>query len=140
MEKSTRQVRQIKGIADYLGRPTGENTHLLDVGSGYGYFRKAAAEMGWTHEGVDISRHAANTASVQFGFTTFVGTLEDFKKQATKQYDIITLFDTLEHAEDPQSFLKCVASSLSEGGMLRHSDAESPLVGDGCFRSLLPFA
>jgi 2-polyprenyl-3-methyl-5-hydroxy-6-metoxy-1,4-benzoquinol methylase len=115
MEKSRRYLRQVEGIAWYLGQPARPTTRLLDVGSGYGFFRQAAAERGWQHEGVEISAHATAVARKQFGFDTFVGTLEQFR--ADRGFTICTLFDVVEHIEQPVEFLRTVATLLNPGGL-----------------------
>ena len=117
MEKSRRYVRRVAAIAQFIGRPTGPGTRLLDVGSGYGFFRAAAAEQGWVHEGEDVSAFAAKAGEDVFGFPTFVGTLEQFAGRTKAKYDVITLFDTIEHIEDPEAFMKVVAGLLAPGGL-----------------------
>jgi 2-polyprenyl-3-methyl-5-hydroxy-6-metoxy-1,4-benzoquinol methylase len=117
MEKSRRLIRQIKGVAYYLGKPLEEGIRLLDVGSAYGYFRKAASECRWKHDGLDVSRHAARISEKLFGFSTNVVTLEEFCAQEASRYDIITLFDAVEHVEDPQCLLGCAADLLTDGGL-----------------------
>ena len=117
MEKSRRYVHRVAAIAQLIGRPTGAGTRLLDVGSGYGFFRAAAAEQGWVHEGEDVSAFAAKAGQEVFGFPTFVGTLEQFAAQTNATFDVITLFDTIEHIEDPEAFMKIVANLLAPGGL-----------------------
>ncbi|MEP6669091.1 MAG: class I SAM-dependent methyltransferase [Chthoniobacter sp.] len=117
MEKSRRYVRRVAAIAQFIGRPTGAGTRLLDMGSGYGFFRAAAAEQGWQHEGEDVSAYAAKAGVEIFGFPTFVGTLEQFAAQTDATYDVVTLFDTIEHIADPEAFLHVVAGLLAPGGL-----------------------
>ena len=117
MEKSRRYVRRVAAIAQFIGRPTGSGTRLLDVGSGYGFFRAAAAEQGWQHEGEDVSAYAAKAGEEIFGFPTFVGTLEQFAAQTDQTYDVVTLFDTIEHIEHPEAFMRMVAGLLAPGGL-----------------------
>jgi 2-polyprenyl-3-methyl-5-hydroxy-6-metoxy-1,4-benzoquinol methylase len=117
MEKSRRYVRRVAAIAEFIGRPAGAGTRLLDVGSGYGFFRAAAAERGWVHDGEDVSAHAAKMGREIFGFPTFVGTLEQFAAQTTANYDVIAIFDTIEHVEAPEAFMRVVAGLLAPGGL-----------------------
>jgi 2-polyprenyl-3-methyl-5-hydroxy-6-metoxy-1,4-benzoquinol methylase len=117
MQKSRRYLRQIEGIALFLGRTLETNTRLLDVGSGYGFFRQAAAEAGWTHDGQDVSEHAARVGHERFGFETFVGTLDDLLLRAPQAYDVVTLFDTIEHLNDPAQSLRVVSQLLAPGGL-----------------------
>jgi 2-polyprenyl-3-methyl-5-hydroxy-6-metoxy-1,4-benzoquinol methylase len=117
MEKSRRYVRRVAAIAQLIGRPTGAGTRLLDAGSGYGFFRAAAAEQGWQHDGEDVSAFAARAGEDIFGFPTFAGTLEQFAAQTTAAYDVVTLFDTIEHIAEPEAFLRVVAGLLAPGGL-----------------------
>ena len=117
MEKSRRYVRRVAAIAQWVGRPAGPGTRLLDVGSGYGFFRAAAAEQGWVHEGEDVSAFAAQAGQDVFGFPTFTGTLEQFAAQTDATFDVVTLFDTIEHIEDPEAFLRVVAGLLAPSGL-----------------------
>jgi 2-polyprenyl-3-methyl-5-hydroxy-6-metoxy-1,4-benzoquinol methylase len=117
MEKATRLVRQIQGIAKYVGKSLPRGARLLDVGSGYGYFRKAAADSGWFSDGVEISHHAAAIASQDFGLNTFVGALGEFALRSAQPYDVITLFDTIEHVQDPVALLRHLSDLLVRGGL-----------------------
>jgi 2-polyprenyl-3-methyl-5-hydroxy-6-metoxy-1,4-benzoquinol methylase len=117
MEKAARLARQIHGVGQYVGKDLSVGARLLDVGSGYGYFRVAASERGWFSDGVEISRHAASVARDEFGLGTFVGTLEEFNGQHPKPYDVITLFDIIEHVVDPVALLQMVNGLLAPGGL-----------------------
>jgi 2-polyprenyl-3-methyl-5-hydroxy-6-metoxy-1,4-benzoquinol methylase len=118
LEKAARLVRQVRAIGQFLGRNLGSDVRLLDVGAGYGYFRKAASDSGWTTDGVEISHHAAAVARQEFGMDTFVGTLQDYAREgAGHSYDVLTLFDVVEHVEDPVSLLETVRSLLKPEGL-----------------------
>ena len=117
LEKAARLVRQIQGIGKYVGKELAEGSGLLDVGSGYGYFRKAAADSGWFTDGVEISRHAAAVALQDFSLNTFVGSLGDFVREHPRPYDVITLFDTIEHVQEPVALLRLVSDLLVSGGL-----------------------
>ena len=46
LEKAARLIRQIRGVAQLVGCRLEGGARLLDVGSGYGYLRKAAVDSG----------------------------------------------------------------------------------------------
>jgi len=117
MEKSRRFVRQIDGLRIYLGLKVNSNPFVLDIGSGYGFFRKALDERGWFHEGVELSKYAATVCKTEFNFDTFTGTLEDYSQKRNKKFDIITMWDILEHVDNPRSMLLNVKHHLSENGI-----------------------
>lgn len=118
LEKAARLVRQIRGIGLMLGLGLASGARLLDVGSGYGYFRKAAQQAGWQADGTEISHHAASIAKEDYGFETFVGTLNDFSERGYCQpYDLLTMFDVIEHVDDPVALLRVAAELLKPGGI-----------------------
>lgn len=112
LEKSARQVREMREI-------TGVNSgRVLDIGSGYGFFRVALGRAGYEHDGVEISEFARRVASDSYGMTTFGGTLEDHFESWDSRYDAVTLFDLIEHLADPVRLLEQVALILRPGGVL----------------------
>ena len=98
---------------------SGRSGRLLDVGCGLGYFVKfAAGESGWEAYGLEISVPAVEFAKNKLGlkniFAVSVGAA-GFKE---KYFDIITLWDVIEHVGDPHPFLKYLNSLLKDGGIL----------------------
>jgi len=112
IEKSNRQIIE---LIDVIGMTS---PRILDVGSGYGYFRKAAENAGLQHSGIEISKHAASVCNVIYGFNTYVGTLEDYSTDLSGQFDVVTLWDVIEHLPDPISFLSHVNKILKPGGFV----------------------
>ena len=93
-------------------------SRILDVGSGYGYFLRAAQDRGWQAEGTEISHHAATVAQAEYGLDTFVGTLSDFFERGVREpYDVLSMFDVVEHVEDPVALLRIAGELLKPGGM-----------------------
>ena len=112
LEKSARQVREMR---DRTGLESGR---VLDVGSGYGFFRVALAEAGFEHEGLEVSEFARSVASASYGLETFAGTLEEHWQKWESRYDAVTLFDLIEHLENPERFVRQVAHVLRPGGVM----------------------
>ncbi len=112
LEKAARQLREIQSATGL------REGRALDLGSGYGYFRKALADAGFAHEGIEISRHARQIAEHLYGFETLPGTLEDHTSALGARYDLITLWDVIEHVPDPVALLKQLADCLRPGGVL----------------------
>ncbi len=101
----------------YLGlleshRPPGGR--LLDVGCGGGFFLKAAGAAGWTAEGTEISRRLADYARDVVGVKVSLGTLEELR-WPPGTFDVVTLFDVLEHVPDPPR-------TVAEAGRLLKTD------------------
>lgn len=112
LEKSARQVCEMR-------ERTGVNTgRVLDIGSGYGFFRMALGEAGYEHDGLEVSEFARGVASHAYGLTTYGGTLEEHWADWESRYDAVTLFDLIEHLADPGRLLEQVAFILRPGGVL----------------------
>jgi 2-polyprenyl-3-methyl-5-hydroxy-6-metoxy-1,4-benzoquinol methylase len=112
LEKAARQVRELRRhTALTAGR-------VLDIGSGYGFFRVALGEAGYEHEGLEVSEFARRVASCTYGLSTFAGTLEEHWEDWESRFDAVTLFDLIEHLVDPGRFLEQVAFILRPGGVL----------------------
>jgi 2-polyprenyl-3-methyl-5-hydroxy-6-metoxy-1,4-benzoquinol methylase len=118
MEKARRFLGRVTAASELIGRDLPKKPTLLDVGAGYGFFRQAAEEQGWSHQGVEVSGHAADVGEHLFGFSAFVGNLEDFRRSSDDRFDVLTMWDVLEHVSDPMATLRCAWSLLREGGLL----------------------
>jgi SAM-dependent methyltransferase len=112
LEKSARQVREMR---EHTGLLSGR---VLDIGSGYGFFRVALGEAGYDHDGLEVSGFARSVASASYGFSTHGGTLGEHWQDWGSRYDAVTLFDLIEHLEDPMRFLEQVAHVLRPGGVV----------------------
>ena len=90
---------------------------LLDVGCSTGLFLNAMRAFGWDVEGVELSEFAANYAREQFGLKVATGTLEEALLPG-ESFDVVTLYDVLEHVIDPKSTLREIHRILKPGGMI----------------------
>lgn len=108
--------KRAKKYASYIKRYK-RNGRYLDIGCSYGIYLKAAREAGYTVSGVEIAPHAARYAKKELKLDVFDGTLEKvkFKKHT---FDIVTLYDVLEHVPDIQKFLKEIYRIMKPGGVL----------------------
>ncbi|HKO52666.1 MAG TPA: class I SAM-dependent methyltransferase [Polyangiaceae bacterium] len=112
LEKATRQLRELQTVSGV------SNGRALDLGSGYGYFRAALAAAGFVHEGIEISKHARQVAESLYGFSTMSGTLDDYGSELDGRYQLITLWDVIEHVADPVALLSRIAACLAPGGVV----------------------
>jgi SAM-dependent methyltransferase len=93
----------------------GERRSILDVGCATGLFLAAGDER-WQKSGVELSAHAAQFARDRFGLTVYQGTLEE-ATLAANSFDVITMWDVLEHVHDPLRTLNCVRALLRPDGI-----------------------
>ena len=117
IEKSHRLFKQIEGVARYLNLRMNKKPRALDIGSGYGFFRKILDEAKWRHDGIEVSRYAAEVCKQTYGYNTFVGRIDEYRKRCMASYDLITLWDVIEHLKDPINQLKHIFALLKTEGI-----------------------
>lgn len=90
---------------------------ILDIGCATGVFLDMAKKEGYRPQGLDISKYASEYAKKNFGIEVFTGYLEKapFPK---KRFDIITMWDFIEHVNDPKATLKKAASLVKDDGLI----------------------
>lgn len=110
---------------------TGKSGALLDIGSALGTFCDEANRAGFAANGVEISSFARAYAKKSYGLRTF-RSIEDVRGK----YDCVTLWFTLEHAENPAVWIKQCRALLKKDGIL----ALSVPNGDGAFARFNPQA
>jgi 2-polyprenyl-3-methyl-5-hydroxy-6-metoxy-1,4-benzoquinol methylase len=118
-EKAERLVREVRAILGQVGSKIPlESMSALDVGSGYGQFLNELKKIGSKVSGLDISEHAAAAAKNKFQIATHQKNIEEFTRECEEKFDLITMWDYIEHPDDPlQDLLDC-SKLLSEGGYL----------------------
>lgn len=86
---------------------------LLDVGCGAGEFMLVAKKLGYSVEGIDISEASAQICR-DHGLDARAGNF--LTEQFSGKYDLITMWDVVEHLRDPGSFFERARSLLSDRG------------------------
>jgi len=117
--------RRWKSLMRYV--PAQRPLRVLDVGCATGIFLTVARDAGAVPFGVERSAYAAEIAQSK-GIPVFQGQLEAASFE-TGSFDVITLWDVIEHVVDPLALLQSCAQRLHDGGILVLStpDASSML-------------
>lgn len=89
---------------------------LLDVGCAAGFFL-AEARVHYEVQGVELSAWSSGYARDVLGLPVFTGTLHQAALPAA-HFDVITLWDVIEHVPDPVPLLAEAARLLKPGGRL----------------------
>jgi SAM-dependent methyltransferase len=97
---------------------------LLDVGAATGFFVEQARIAGWDAAGVEPSDWAAEYARRELGMDVVTGTLESVPFPSGA-YDVVTLWEVIEHLPDPMSTLREIRRILRPGGRLVLSTPDS---------------
>ncbi len=90
---------------------------ILDVGAAAGFFLKVAKDKGWKVWGVEPSKWSAKFANENYKVNVKQGVLEE-AKFSDNFFDVVTMWDVLEHVPDPTAELREIYRILKPGGLL----------------------
>jgi 2-polyprenyl-3-methyl-5-hydroxy-6-metoxy-1,4-benzoquinol methylase len=91
---------------------------LLEIGCGSGLFLAEAVRHGWTVHGLDVSPQAvelARRSCPEAAVTQGPLTATTFPPDS---FDVVALWDVIEHVEDPEQLLRYAHGTLTDKGRL----------------------
>ncbi|MBN8218117.1 MAG: class I SAM-dependent methyltransferase [Spirochaetes bacterium] len=89
---------------------------VLDIGCGFAGTLRLLKALGAEVQGIEPSAACARFDREVLGLPVHEGFLESFP--SGNRFDLITLFDVIEHVEDPAQTLRRAGAHLAEGGTL----------------------
>jgi SAM-dependent methyltransferase len=119
----------------HLGPARGRR--LLDVGAYCGFFADVARGAGFRAEALELSRWAAAQAR-GLGLPVHEETLVE-RAASGERYDVITMWDVLEHLPDPRRELEAAFRLLAPGGRLHLSTIDAGSLVARAFGSRWPW-
>lgn len=90
---------------------------LLDFGCAVGKFLSLAKAGGWHVTGVDISDFAVSHCRRALGLDAYCGPLNEIAFPS-EEFDVVTMWDVIEHLADPVAELREVNRILRPGGVV----------------------
>jgi SAM-dependent methyltransferase len=90
---------------------------LLDIGTAAGAFLAAARSRAWQVDGCEPNRWLARWGSRHYGIPIRTGELFDHHF-APQSFDVVTLWDVIEHTPDPARVIRTARELIRPGGLL----------------------
>jgi len=91
---------------------------VLDLGCGTGEFLNSLCKRGYRAWGVDFNKNSIDLAKRFFGLSTvYAMNLNDFLTiPDLPEFDVITLFEVIEHVDNPKELISNIQKILKPGG------------------------
>jgi SAM-dependent methyltransferase len=112
MEKNF--ARRLATLRRYM---TPSHRRLFEIGCAYGFFLNTARESFEDVSGIDISRDAVAYAHGELGVNAECGDLLSTDLSG-REFDVVCLWDTIEHLAEPQRFVEKMTPHMPEGALL----------------------
>jgi 2-polyprenyl-3-methyl-5-hydroxy-6-metoxy-1,4-benzoquinol methylase len=90
---------------------------VLEIGTGAGFFLKAAARAGWDAHGLELSAEAAAYAQETLGLDVRQTAAEEMPFEPGS-FDAAAMFEVIEHLRDPLAVLRAARRAVRPGGVL----------------------
>jgi len=125
------QPIRIKYIQEVLNKSKLNKTKILDIGCGGGLISEGVSRLGADVTGIDfvkenirVARMHAKKNNLKINFI-----VKDFEKEKiTSKFDVIIIFEVLEHLNDWEVFLKKIRLNLKKNGVLIISTINKNLI------------
>jgi 2-polyprenyl-3-methyl-5-hydroxy-6-metoxy-1,4-benzoquinol methylase len=88
----------------------------LDLGCGTGEVVKAAKDLGWNATGIDRNKSEVDFGKDNYGVQIVCGNANSFERM--EEFDVISIFNVLEHLTNPKELLENVSSKSKEDVIL----------------------
>ena len=90
---------------------------LLDLGCFTGVFLNLVRKNNWSALGIEPSKWAVDYGRNRLNLKILQGTFEDFEFD-DEYFDVVTMWDVIEHISDPKLTLSLLNKKLKKGGIL----------------------
>ena len=104
--------RRLQEIQKYV-----RSGKILDVGCATGFFLEEAQSKGFEPYGIELSEFSFKEGERKFGDHIYLGTIEEIPFESNF-FDVITMFDLLEHVKNPLTTLRCCRRILKPRGII----------------------
>ncbi len=118
MKRATyrRQIQRLPPPDSFMGQ-----RRILDCGAATGFLVELATESGWDAFAIELSEFGSQACINLLGpDRVYRGEVQEsaFAANPECQFEVITMFDFIEHVRDPRDVLRWARQRLSTGGVL----------------------
>ena len=117
-EEAARRRTLGRSLARVHERTAGARGRLLDVGCSAGLFLELARDAGWDVHGIEPSEWLAERARARLGGELISCSSFEQTPLSDATFDVVCLWDVLEHVTDPDQVLAKASRILRPGGIL----------------------
>jgi cyclopropane fatty-acyl-phospholipid synthase-like methyltransferase len=96
---------------------TAAHRRLFEIGCAYGFFLNAARSSFDSVQGIDVSEDAVGYATRELGLTVSHGDWLD-ADMTDRTFDVMCLWDTIEHLAEPRRYLEKASSLMNAGSLI----------------------
>jgi 2-polyprenyl-3-methyl-5-hydroxy-6-metoxy-1,4-benzoquinol methylase len=125
------RIHKQRGYSDICGRldrfvmkPRDRSARLLDYGCGLGFFLDSAFDRGFDVHGLEFNQYAIDYIRKRYAYPV----THSSHFEPTTRYEVVTMFDVVEHLQDPFGALEEVRDIIAENGILVVSTIDSTSV------------
>jgi len=102
-------------LEKFLIPHTHEN--LFEIGSAYGFFLEFAQSRFQNVQGIDITQEGVRYAQDTFNAHAVLGDFLEYDL-GKQQFDVICMWDTIEHLKEPDQYIAKISACMKEGSLL----------------------
>jgi len=107
---------RVKDWLKYYG--TEKPNRVLEIGCGSGFTLSAAKDEGLDVYGLDLSSKCVEFCNESGLKNVYNKELSEFANENNKKFDVIALYDVLEHMPDPLAAMRNIKKLMNKGGLL----------------------
>jgi 2-polyprenyl-6-hydroxyphenyl methylase/3-demethylubiquinone-9 3-methyltransferase len=125
------QPIRIKYIQDVVNKKKLDKMKILDLGCGGGLISEGLSKIGANVKGIDFVKDNINIARIhakKSNLNIDYKMLDFENEKIRSKFDIIVIFEVLEHLSDWKSFIKKIQSNLKSNGILIISTINKNLI------------
>lgn len=118
LEQIENKKEYFNNLIDKISGHIKKEDDVLEIGSYYGAFGSQIKERVKSYTGIELSSFATKHAKENFNLNVKNQSVSDFFNSNDKKFDVIFMFDVIEHLDDPNLILKLCSENLNQNGRI----------------------